>query len=109
MCLGCCNKTRCSNIRNSFSHSSGGLKFKVKVLADLASGRLSLSLQTAVLLHTAREDSRVSPSFWCRKGDPFQGPKWSFCLTLGNELSEEKHILTKQETLLGRGAQVENR
>ena len=26
------------------------------------------------------------------------------CLTLGNELSEETHLLTKQETLLGRGA-----
>ena len=31
------------------------------------------------------------------------------CLTLGNELSEETHVLTKQETLLGRGAQVESR
>ena len=26
------------------------------------------------------------------------------CLTLGNEMSEETHILTKQKTLLGRGA-----
>ena len=25
------------------------------------------------------------------------------CLTLGNELSQEMHVLTKQETLLGRG------
>ena len=25
------------------------------------------------------------------------------CLTLGNELSEETHVLTKQEILLGRG------
>ena len=30
------------------------------------------------------------------------------CLTLGNELSEETHILTKQETLLGRGTLVES-
>ena len=30
------------------------------------------------------------------------------CLTLGNELSEETHVLTKQETLLGRGARVES-
>ena len=29
------------------------------------------------------------------------------CLTLGNELSKEIHELTKQETLLERGAQVE--
>ena len=28
-------------------------------------------------------------------------------LTLGNELSKETHVLTKQETLLGRGAQAE--
>ena len=29
-------------------------------------------------------------------------------LTLRNELSEEKHALTKQETLLGRGAQAKS-
>ena len=44
----------------------------------------------------------------CRKGDPFQGPKQGSCLTLGNELSEETHVLTKQEILLGRGTQVES-
>ena len=41
-------------------------------------------------------------SLCCRKGDPFQGPKLGSCLTLGNELSEETHVLTKQEILLGR-------
>ena len=45
----------------------------------------------------------------CRKGDPFQGPKPGSCLTLGNELSEETHLLTEQEILLGKGAQVESR
>ena len=30
------------------------------------------------------------------------------CLTLGNELSEETHVLTKQKTLLGRGSRVES-
>ena len=44
----------------------------------------------------------------CRKGDPFQGPKLGSCLTLGNELSEETHVLTKQETLLGKGTRVES-
>ena len=29
------------------------------------------------------------------------------CLTLGSELSEETHVLTKRETLSGRGARVE--
>ena len=38
----------------------------------------------------------------CRKRDPFQGPKVGSCLSLGNELSEQTHVLTKQETLLGR-------
>ena len=33
----------------------------------------------------------------CRMGDPFQGPKLGSGLTLGNELSEETHVLTKQE------------
>ena len=47
--------------------------------------------------------------FCCRKGDPFQGPKLGSCLTLGNELSEETHVLTKQEILLGKGARAESR
>ena len=37
-----------------------------------------------------------------------QGPRVGACLTLRNELSEETHVLTKQETLLGRGAGVES-
>ena len=32
------------------------------------------------------------------KGDPFQGPQVGSCVTLGNELSEETLLLTKQET-----------
>jgi len=38
-----------------------------------------------------------------QEGDPFQGPKLGSCLTLGNELSEETHVLTKQEILLEKG------
>ena len=38
-----------------------------------------------------------------QKEDPFQGPKLGSCLTLGNELSAETHVLTKQEILLGKG------
>ena len=49
------------------------------------------------------------PWYCCRKGDPFQGPKMGSCLTLGNELSEETHVLTKQEILLGKGARAESR
>ena len=44
----------------------------------------------------------------CRKRDPFQGPKLGSGLTLGNELSEETHALTKQEILLGKGTRVES-
>ena len=44
----------------------------------------------------------------CRKGDPFQGPKLGSCLTLRNELSEETHVLAKQEILLGKGPRVES-
>ena len=40
---------------------------------------------------------------------PLPGPKLGSCLTLGNELSKETHVLTKPETLLGKGAQVESR
>ena len=39
---------------------------------------------------------------------PFLGPKLGSCLTLGNELSKETHLLTKQEILLGKGTQVES-
>ena len=41
-----------------------------------------------------------------RKGDPFQGLKLGS--SLRNELSEETHLLTKQEILLGKGTQVES-
>ncbi|KAI4548143.1 hypothetical protein MG293_000473 [Ovis ammon polii] len=41
-----------------------------------------------------------------RKEDPFQGLKLDSCLTLGNELSEETHVLTKQKILLGKDTQV---
>ena len=44
----------------------------------------------------------------CRKGDPFQGLKLGSCLTLRNELSEETHVLTKQEILLEKGTWVES-
>ena len=44
----------------------------------------------------------------CRKADPFQGPKLGSCLTPGNELSEETHVLTKQEILSGKGTRVES-
>ena len=42
-----------------------------------------------------------------KMGDHFQDPRVGSCLTLGNELSKETHVLTKQETLLGRGTWVE--
>ena len=47
-------------------------------------------------------------TFVAGKGDPFQGPKLGSCLTLGNELSKETHVLTKQDILLGKGTQVES-
>ena len=40
-------------------------------------------------------------------GLPFVAGRGSPCLTLRNELSEETQALTKQQTLLGRDAQVE--
>lgn len=45
---------------------------------------------------------QLFPSDCCRKGDHFQGPRVDSCLTLGKELSEETHVLPKQEILLGR-------
>ena len=40
------------------------------------------------------------------RGTPSRAKGWS-CLSLRNELSEESHVLTTQETLLGRGAWVD--
>ena len=37
-----------------------------------------------------------------QEGGPFRGPKLGSRLTLGNELFEETHVLTKQETI-GKG------
>ena len=42
------------------------------------------------------------------RGTPFQGPRVGSCLTLGNESSEETHVLTKQKILLRRGAWAES-
>ena len=44
-----------------------------------------------------------------QEGAPVPGPRVGSFLPLGNEVSEEMHMLTKQETLLGRGAWVESR
>lgn len=43
-----------------------------------------------------------------QEGDPFQSPIIGSCLILRNELSEETHVLTEEEILLGRGARVES-
>ena len=40
--------------------------------------------------------------------EPLPEPEMGCYLTLGNELSEETHVLTKQEILLGKGAWVES-
>ena len=39
---------------------------------------------------------------------PLPGPVVGSCLTLGNELSEETHVLTKQEIFLAKGTQAES-
>ena len=43
-----------------------------------------------------------------QEGGPLQGLKLGSCLTLGNELSKETHMLTRQVILLGKGAQEES-
>ena len=58
--------------------------------------------------------SAVYPHLWVqpimdqncfRKGDPLRA---SSCLTLRSELSKDTHMLTRQETSLGRGARAES-
>ena len=60
-------------------------------------------------MSVAVKKSPARVAICCRKGDPFQGPKLGSCLTLRNEVSEETHVLTKQEILLGKGPWVESR
>ena len=43
-----------------------------------------------------------------QEGGPLPGHETELCLTLGNELSEETHVLTKQEILLGKGTRGES-
>ena len=43
-----------------------------------------------------------------QEGGPLPGLKLGSCLTLGNEFSEETHVLAKQEILLGKGTRVES-
>ena len=43
-----------------------------------------------------------------QEGGPLPGPETGLLSTLGNELSEETHVLTKQEILLGKGTWVES-
>ena len=53
------------------------------------------------------EEESPPESPFVQEGGPLPG--LGSCLTLGNELSEETHVLTKQEILLGKGARVESR
>ena len=49
----------------------------------------------------------MNPGACCwSKEDPFQGLRVDACLTPGNELSKETHVLLKQKTFLGRGAKA---
>ena len=59
-------------------------------------------------MSVAAKKSSARVAICCRKGDPFQGPKLGSGLTLRNELSEETHVLTKEEILLGKGTRVES-
>ena len=84
----------------------------------IAVQRLSLVAMCRGYYHCGAQTSHCSGFSCCRswvlgsqasitllqEGDPFQGPKLGFCLTLGNELSEETHVLTKHEILLWKGA-----
>ena len=44
-----------------------------------------------------------------QEGRPLPGPEIDLLSALGNELSEETYVLTRQEILLGRDTQVQSR
>ena len=51
-----------------------------------------------VRMSAAVKKSPRQSCFYCRKGNPFQGPKLGSCLALGNDLSKETHVLAKDQT-----------
>ena len=67
---------------------------------------ISLNVRV-VRMSVSAKRSPTRVAICCRKADPFQGPKLGSCLTLGNELSEETRVLTKQEILMGKGTRGE--
>ena len=54
---------------------------------------------TEVLKYLESRWPATPECYCCRKADPFQGLNLGSCLTLRSELSEETHVLTKQEIL----------
>ena len=47
-----------------------------------------------------RKKKKKTKSSVAGRGTPSRAQEWDSCLTLGNELSMETHVLTKQKTLL---------
>ena len=72
-------------------------------------GQAGPCVPRVVRMSVSAKKSPTRVATCCRKEDPFQGPKLGSCLTLGNELSEETDVLTKQEILLGKGTLVESK
>ena len=88
-----------------------GTRDKRVPAAVAASGPSAGKLVPEYLEWSGCQSAKKNPTrvaICCRKGDPFQGPKLGSCLTLRNESSEETHVLTKQEILLGKGTRVES-
>ena len=52
---------------------------------------------------SGRRVARHETHIRCRKGDPFQDPRVSSCLTLGSELSEETTLADKARDFIGKG------
>ena len=69
--------------------------------------RWPLSIPSGQDVSLSEEESHQSHHL-LQEGGLLLGLKLGSCLTLGNELSEETHVLTKQEILLGKGTRVES-
>ena len=82
----------------------GDCSYEIK--RHLLLGRKAMTNLNSVL--RSRDITLPTKVHMLQKGGSIQGPRAGSCLTLRNELSEETHALTKQEILLGRGAQVES-
>ena len=113
-CLALCNHLDCSTPAFPVLHQFPELaQTHVHRVSDAIQPSHPLSSPSPLALNLSQHQGVFSesalhiswPKYWrfsfsivAGRGNPCQGPRVDSCLTFGNELSEETHMLTKQES-----------